>query len=414
MISSNIKSVRNKQGYSLVELSIVILIIAIILSLLYQYYPRVKQVQQRVAKSFNTEYIDDSIVGFSYAQGRLPFPDTDNDGVENLGALRGTVPEITLGMAEKPVNKLNIPIEYSIFSKPVTDPLLNYNDADLGRGKDRLRALLPNGVRSAAQLYLGQTNTIDFCFALRTAANITINDGTVLYVSDRRAPLYNRNVAYVLVDPGSLDADGDGDLLDGFNSETTTPLQRFEVASRPQSPTYDDRVNSMEFSEIFGSLACGSVISAALHAHDNAVLAADMMKTSFDDYSNLLDLTGQLAEADVALAAAAVLQAIAGDADVVAAAATALAESLTPPFTAIGVPAMVEIAISAVIAVAATVAAGVTTGFAADALIKINKAINCFDNGAQCAVGTGIFVQKASDLTDDIRRHAVAADAAGL
>ena len=407
------KIFKNIKGYSLVELTIVILIIGIIFSLLYKYYPRSQQVQQRKVESLNTEYIDDTIVGFAYSHGRLPFPDIDNDGLENVGEIRGTIPEVTLGMAEKPVNRLNIPIEYSIFNKAGVSAT-DEDDMELAVSKDRLYALLPSGTRTVMPTALNQLNTIDFCFALRTAAKITINDVTSLHVSKTGLPLpltvYNRNVAYVLVDVGSTDADGDGNLLDGFN---TTGL-KFEVSTKKHSPEYDDQVNSMEFSELFGSLACGSVISAALHAHDNVVLAADMMHTSFIDYSDLLKLTNELAAADVALAAAAVLQAFAGDADVAGAAATALAESLTPPLTSIGAPAMVEIAISAVLAIAASVAAAATTGFAADALLGINLAIICFDNGSLCAVGTGDFVSKAAALTVTIRENAVDADAAGL
>ncbi|MCF6319333.1 MAG: type II secretion system GspH family protein [Proteobacteria bacterium] len=399
---------KKPEGYSLVELTIVILIAGIILSLLYKYYPRAKQVQQRTVQPSNTEYIDNALVGFSYSHGRLPFPDSDNDGLENVGSLRGTIPERTLGMAEKPVNDFNIPLVYSIFRRVnnVDDTI----DADLAVNKDRLYALLPSGIRTAALTALGQSNTIDFCFALRTAANITVNDATALYVSETTPVIYNRNVAYVLVDVGQFDADGNGQLLDGFN----TGGLRFEVAGKAKSPEYDDQVSSTEFSELFGLLACGSAISAALHAHDNAVLAADMMYTSFIDYSNLLDLTGQLAEADVALAVAVVLQAIAGTANAVAGAATATAETLTPPFTALGAPALIEIGIASGLAVLATAAAAVTTGFAIDALVKINDAIACFDEGNFCAVGTGNFVSNASTLTATIRANAVAADQAGL
>jgi len=386
----------------------VILIIGILFALLYNYYPRAQEVQIRQAETSNTEYIDNAIVGFAYSHGRLPLPDTNNDGIEDAGATRGTIPEVTLGMAEKPINKSNIPLVYSVFRRANTT--IPKNDADLGVSRDRLPALLPSGVRNAEEILLNQSNTIDFCFALRTAANIPLYDNNSLYVSKTVPTDFNKNVAYVLVDAGSQDANGDGDVLDGFN----TAGLKFEVGTKAHSPIYDDKVNTMEFAELFGALACGSTISAALHAHDNAVLAADMMATSFVDYQNLLDLTEQLAEADVALGAAAVLQALAGDGDVIAAGATALAESLTPPFTAIGVPAMVEIAISAVIAIAATAAAAATVIEAAIALDSINDATDCFESGTNCEVGNGNFVANAQALTILIRQHAVDADAAGL
>ena len=397
--------IKNK-GYSLLEIVVVLIIIGILFSLLYKYYPRVNQIEKQKVITTNTQYIDDALVGFAYSHGRLPFPDNDNDGLENVGSNRGTIPERTLGLAEKPVNDFNIPIVYALFRKENVHAKI---DADLATKKDRLFALLPNGTRIATLTALNQSNTIDFCFALRTAANLPTVDTTSLYVS-KSTPSYIKNVAYVLVDAGKKDADGNGQLLDGINATGIN----FEMANKIPTKLYDDKVNSTDFSELFGSLACGSVISAALHAHDNVVLSADMMHTSFQDYSNLLDLSGQLAEADVALAVVTNLQAAAGIADVVAGAATSFAEAFTPPFTPLGTAALVETTFAAGLAATAAGLSAATTVAAADALIRINKAIDCFDNGNTCEVGTGNFVSKANALTISVRTNAVAADAAGL
>ncbi len=398
------------RGYSLLELTIVLLILGVIISLLYSYYPRTQKVKKQVVKTFNTENIDNAITGFIYSHGRMPFPDTNGSGVENIGATRGTIPHLTLGLAEKPVNEFNIPLVYSIFRKPNAD---NPLDADLATNKDRLYALLPSGTRAAALTPLNQANTIDFCFALKTAANIAANDASALFVSK---PTYKRNVAYVLVDVGAIDADGDGSLLDGLNKTGIN----FEAATKPKSATYDDQVNSKEFSELFGALACGSVISAALHAHDNAVLAADMMHTSFIDYSKLLALSKDVADVGVLLADAALLQAAAGIADSAAAGATALAETLIPPpavFQAQGTLAIGLIAASAVVAAASTAAAILSKDTAEDALQAVKDAQSCFDNGTGpvCTNGqTGNFVSKLATLTAQIKANAIAADNAGL
>ena len=406
MSISKFNSTKNIQGYSLVESSLVILIIGIIFTLLYQYYPRNLQVQKQLVKSFNTANVDNAILGFSYSHGRLPFPDTNGSGVENVGAIRGTIPEITLGLAEKPVNQSNIPLVYSIFRKANADSKI---DADLAINKDRLYALLPAGTRVAALTQLNQINTIDFCFALRTAANITSNDPTSLYVSKSG---YDRNVAYVLVDAGATDADADGDLLDGFN----TGGLRFDVATKPQSPIYDDQVNSKEFSELFGSLACGAVISAALHAHDNVVLAADMMQTSFVDYSNLLDLTEKLAETDVLLSDVAILQSAAAILDLAGEVATAAAQGavIVPPLTVLAAAAAAPIVAAGLLTAAATAASIATRVLAATAKDKITAAKSCFNSGTSCVVGTGNFLSDSAALETTILANAVAADAAGL
>ena len=401
---------RKLKGYSLIELTIVLLILGVIISLLYTYYPRTQMVKKQYVKAFNTENIDNAITGFIYSHGRMPYPDTNGSGLENIGATRGTIPHKTLGMAEKPVNEFNIPLVYSIFRKPNAD---NQLDADLAINKDRLYALLPSGTRAAALTPLNQSNTIDFCFALKTAANIAANDASALFVSK---PTYKRNVAYVLVDVGAVDADGDGNLLDGLN----TAGINFEAPTKAQSLTYDDQVNSKDFSELFGALACGSVISAALHAHDNAVLAADMMHTSFVDYSKLLALSRDIADIGVLLSVAATLQAVAGIADSTSAGATALAETLIPPpavFQAQGGLALGLIAASVVVATASTAAAVVAKNSADDALQAVIDAQSCFDNGTGpiCTNGqTGNFVSKLATLTITIRANAIAADSAGL
>lgn len=409
---------KKQEGYSLVELSVVLIIVGLIFALLYQYYPRTQAVQKQVVKSFNTENIDNVITGFAYSHGRLPFPDNDKDGIENIGAVTGTIPEKTLGLAEKPVNQVNIPLTYSIFRKPdLADSTL---DADLAISKDRLYALLPSGTRVAALTPLLQSNTIDLCFALKTAANIRstgnvqITDTTSLHVSKSGS---NKNVAYVLVDVGSENADNDaaGKLLDGFNAIATGI--KFESPTRPRTQNYDDQVNTKEFSELFGALGCGSVISAALHAHDNVVLAADMMHTSFEDYSRLLALSKDLADAGELLAIAAVAQGVAGLADALSAAAIAAAETFTTPFEAFGVAAAALAATAIGLGAASTAAAALSLKTAEDAVEAVENAQECFDSGTGpiCGINQpGDFVDEMAALTITILANATTADAAGL
>ncbi|MFK8010637.1 MAG: type II secretion system protein [Marinicellaceae bacterium] len=405
-------NLKQNKGYSLVELSVVILIIAIIFSLLYKYYPRQQNITQRIVIPSNTENIDNALVGFAYSHGRLPFADSNGNGFENVGSLRGTIPEKTLGMAEKPLNMKKIPLVYSLYSKPnTTDPTM---DASLGVSSDRLYALLPPvpaSPRTVVLTPLNQSNTIDFCFALRNAANVTTNETPYLHVT-RPTPLpsYSRNVAYVIVDVGNGDADGDGNLLDGLNVSGVN----FEVAEKAQSVTYDDKVNSMEFSELFGSLACGSVISAALHAHDNVVIAADMMHTSFIDYSALLGIAEDLADVGVLLADAAIAQAAAAIADTVSAAATAVAETLIPGLQGKGAAGAAIITAGAVTTAASTVAAVLSRDTAIEARDEIRKANSCFSSGSSCDVGTGRFISRALALISVIRTNAVRADREGL
>jgi len=90
-------------GFSLVELAIAIFVITLLLGSIL--VPLSTQVEQR--KNSETqkalEDIRQALMGFALANGYLPCPDTDNDGVENVSgsncvSQEGSLPLATLGV----------------------------------------------------------------------------------------------------------------------------------------------------------------------------------------------------------------------------------------------------------------------------------------------------------------------------
>ncbi len=90
-------------GFTLIELAVAIVVIALILGSLV--IPLSTQVDQRQTAEarLRLEEIRDALTGHAAAQGYLPCPDTNNDGLEdvaggNCNNAEGTVPWATLGV----------------------------------------------------------------------------------------------------------------------------------------------------------------------------------------------------------------------------------------------------------------------------------------------------------------------------
>ena len=87
----------NVRGFTLVELAVVIAIVALLLGALL--VPLATQVQGRNIKETRLalKEIKEALMGFAVTQGRLPCPDTDRDGVEDVpcGVYIGGVPPVT-------------------------------------------------------------------------------------------------------------------------------------------------------------------------------------------------------------------------------------------------------------------------------------------------------------------------------
>lgn len=97
-------------GFTLVELAVVIAIIALLLGALLRPIETQHQVRSSKATKREMVSIKEALIGFGVAEGRLPCPDSDGDGLENptqpapplasldCTALEGALPWVTLGI----------------------------------------------------------------------------------------------------------------------------------------------------------------------------------------------------------------------------------------------------------------------------------------------------------------------------
>jgi prepilin-type N-terminal cleavage/methylation domain-containing protein len=188
----------NQRGFTLLEIAVVMIIIGILtgggVSLM-------KLLTERKARSETIEYLKQArmvLVSFAVNNGRLPWADSDGDGLENSSATNGTLPFLTLQIAPADAYKR----------------VLRY-------------AVNPN---LTANRYAG-------CSALRTglAAPPEIVD------ADGAGAAFA--VAAVLISAGPMDADGNGNVFDALsagthqgNNITGAP----NYLRHPPVATYDD------------------------------------------------------------------------------------------------------------------------------------------------------------------------------
>lgn len=97
---------KNAHGFTLVEMAVVVVIVALLLGALL--VPLATQIQARNVKETRQglKEIKEALLGFAITQGRLPCPDTDRDGRENpctgvglpLDVVEGFLPWRDLGV----------------------------------------------------------------------------------------------------------------------------------------------------------------------------------------------------------------------------------------------------------------------------------------------------------------------------
>jgi len=97
---------RREHGFSLIEMAFVLIIVTLLLGgLLVPFATQVEQ--KRIAETQKAmEEIKEALMGFAVANGRLPCPDTTNDGLEEacastpgITSTEGNLPWATLGVA---------------------------------------------------------------------------------------------------------------------------------------------------------------------------------------------------------------------------------------------------------------------------------------------------------------------------
>ena len=437
---------RKLQGFTLVELSVALVALGLLLLGAMVFWQQSAGVRVAAVQQDVQLLVKDSLVGFLYANHRLPCPAVDAQGAESCagagGSLRqvGFVPWRTLDLPRPEVGKLR----YGVYREASG---LTHLDRDLASAKDRMNPLrvptpspkpqngdIPNtkappwpvastGLLRATQSSLGDpleplnsacnaansppcpegvpasVNVVDVCLALNTASHLSTPPLTQLGVKVGSA---RRAVAFVVVAAGLLDADGDGVNFDGANATATDADPTFESASRAASNLYDDQVVAISHAELFSYLNCATGLAATSHAHFDAATGAFVFERALYDYRDQLYVGVKLAEADVAAAAAGIAGAAAGVADAVQAVLSATADT----FASVGARSF-QIGL----AVAGGVAAGVGTAAAIAGQID---AANSLKDAKETHDDFKDRTNAATDLSISINRNALQADAMGF
>lgn len=258
------------KGFSLIEVMVILTVLAALAAAVYALAPQFLRPASNADQENLLHRADRQLIGFAAAHGRLPYPDTNNDGIENTGATSGTLPYKTLDSGGKDSALGRIPIRYGLYRNAAAS-------ADLAVLKDRFNPVDPDG----NTITLGNSNDLDLCVALGNAKAAT-PDNRLLHIHDRQVN-QDINVAYVLAIAGATDADGVNGVFDGLNS---SPGVAFEAPYRVPDTSYDDRVLARDFNSLAEAMSCDTVRKAMNTMAMGKAVAGDISSLALANKDN--------------------------------------------------------------------------------------------------------------------------------
>lgn len=379
---------RRQQGMTLIELSLILVVLGLITAVLMSLVPSLARLASMESAVDDVSGTQNAITGFALATGRLPCADADQDGLEDCPAVAGGFPYLTVGLGGPLRNAYGYDYRYAVYARSDSTPM---NDAELTKTSDRWQPTLVSGLEpTAARTVMGSSTPLDFCRALGVAQAGTVNDQSLSlkYLTASEA------VAYVLVDPGQADRNGNGSLFDGVNADGLS----VEHPVRSSSRVYDDSVSAVRFNQLWEQLGCSALLATAGHAHPNALSMLAMFRQTIRDYRTQLELVEEMAFADNFQTGASIASATASVAAAAAGAPTATASAInTAGATAAAVPAAAG-------AIAGNTALVATAGAAqATAIINLDKVRGQLDE-------LDLLIDELDELHDSVYDNVVAAD----
>ena len=312
-LRANLTNENQQKGFTLVELSIILIIAGMIMVLIALLIPKITERMRLDNTEVGIQSARNAMTGFVVTHDRLPCPDGDGDGREDCADNRqvGEVPYRDLGLAGPVVDTTRIPLRYAVYRR--TDATLSDNaNLALMAPANRYMPILPGDPPGDTPTVQSTVfSALDFCEAV---ANVIHSANSVNFIHTTRNGV-NTNMAMLLVSGGVEDANGDSldRALDGLNSDpggVAAPTSTsFDSPGRLRGDNYDDIVRAVSAEELSGQLSCPR--------HRAGVNALAVSSVVMENLAVLADLTHQqavldveMAEVQVALAAfAAVVQA---------------------------------------------------------------------------------------------------------
>ncbi len=202
----------NQKGFTLIEIAIVMVILGILIG---GGIPLLRSLMEQKKRDETISYmkeVKEVLINYAKIYGRLPFADTNGDGIEDRGAYYGFLPYVTLSVS--PVDSYSRHLKYE----------LNRNLA---------------------------TNKTATCTAIRSGLT---GNPKVVDSDGSPAPF---SVAAVIVSAGSGDADNDGNVFDKIASGSFTGDNtdgRPNYIRYPPVNNFDDIVRYIGGYEIYSGL----------------------------------------------------------------------------------------------------------------------------------------------------------------
>ncbi|NUN59699.1 MAG: hypothetical protein HUU13_01090 [Burkholderiaceae bacterium] len=250
---------RRARGFGLLQVLLLIAVMAGLASMGYlQWRARTVVDSSRQERQALTQ-ADKAIIAFATVANRLPCPDTNRDGLEDCGAAadqKGWLPSATLRLAGVDPGVDVGQLRYLVQRGAGANSLTVLTDAWRPLGYDDAGQTF-FAVRGGA--YPTDILTLtDLCERLDTASTTALGPALAQV---NAAPA--RTVAYALAHPGTSDADGDGDLFDGANSNAAANANQMEdPARRPLLALYNDLVLERTFASLQSDLQCQPLIDS--------------------------------------------------------------------------------------------------------------------------------------------------------
>lgn len=272
---------KNK-GFTLVEMAIVLIVVGLVISTIATVLPSLLSSAKIKKSQAILEKFDYSLNGYFAANGRLPCPDTDNDGLENrndggtagdpsddsCSAYSGTVPYFTLGLSDGNDAWTN-PVKYGVY-------------------EDLIRSTADSGSNPACTVL---ATIIDY---YDPSGGNNLPDTAKAYSTDPAGT--NGNKGYILASGGSKDLDGNGDgFFDGYNEGNDVQFDHpNRIADHTTSGSeYDDLVTIVSFSYLHGKTCSGGSGSGGTSSAGTVITESDCGNSVDDDSDGWVDCADQ-------------------------------------------------------------------------------------------------------------------------
>ena len=203
---------KNQEGFTLIEIAIVMVIVGILLAGGIPLFRALIEQKKRNETISYMKELKKVLINYASIHGRLPFADTDGDGVEDSGSYYGFLPYVTLSVT--PVDSYSRHLKYEV-------------NRNLTIDKNTTCKTIRSGL-------VGNPKVVD-------------SDGSTKPFS----------VAAIIVSAGGGDADNDGDVFDKISSGSFTGDNtdgRPNYIRYPPVNSFDDIVRYISGYEIYSKV----------------------------------------------------------------------------------------------------------------------------------------------------------------